>query len=59
MATYQIKCTECDETSFTISDMSKLIGKRVCNNCKKIEIKSEIESEKNINIEFVLRLIQF
>ena len=52
MATYQIKCTECDETFSTISDMSKLIGKRVCNNCKKIEIKAELESEKNIKVEF-------
>jgi hypothetical protein len=52
MATYQIKCTECDETFSTISDMSKLIGNRVCNDCKKNEIKAEMERVEKIKIEF-------
>ena len=52
MATYQIKCTECDETFSTISDMSKLTGNRVCNDCKKIEIKAGMENTEKIKIEF-------
>lgn len=52
METYQLKCTECDITFSTISDMSKLIVKRVCNDCKKIEIKAEMESTEEIKIEF-------
>jgi hypothetical protein len=32
--------------------MSKLIVKRVCNDCKKIEIKAEMESTEEIKIEF-------
>lgn len=52
MATYQLKCTECYTTFSSISDMSKLIGNRVCNDCKKIEIKAEMESTEKIKIEF-------
>jgi hypothetical protein len=52
MATYQMICSECNETFSIISDMSKLIGNRVCTNCKKINLKAEMERMEMIKIEF-------